>query len=571
MSDQLLNKLDTVVADILADWNIYTTIVAGLVVTFAIYSVVSAKDPDVHPFLLARQSTSSPIRQSGESATYRSLETPYGFPLRAGLNVKDPGAPKWTAGRKGDLRDIWRTAVHGALNEDGSTSKARSKIYTVLGKRAVEHSLSQVTQEINVIGHYLQKAKVKTVAVCLTDSVELLASIFGITDPRMSGAFYGFKVILVPHHLPAETLAAHLRAAQADALIAEAGSVDLSVASKDNKQLSQVIWVAKEGNRHMDWHGVPDNVEGDMQVEVWHELVEEKKDLAGLDVPEYDPKEPAPGISTVWPSDSQSGKIIDFQSENLVAAVAALGSTLPRNQRLSSSDLVLSIDSLSRSYPLCIIFNALFSNASIALNSVTGEDVDFALATVGVSPTVIVASSRTISNYHDSIMQPRVGLLSSLGRWVQKRTLDSGSMPSKNIFSQLARAGPTSELSLDKLRLLCVSHRIDAPASAQLTMKQLTHFRIFTNARIIYALTGPGIAGAIAQTNVFDYRHGDGPSHFGAPLSSTEITLTGVSETAAAVQPEGEIKVSGPAVVGGETVLVPRVRISKENTVELCT
>ncbi|KAJ6007546.1 hypothetical protein N7540_011522 [Penicillium herquei] len=564
MSDQLLNKLDTVVADILADWNIYTTIVAGLVATFAIYSLVSAKDPDVHPFLLARQSSSSPIRQSGESATYRSLETPYGFPLRAGLNVKDPGAPKWTAGRKGDLRDIWRTAVNGALNEDGSTSKARSKIYTVLGKRAVEHSLSQVTQEINVIGHYLQKAEVKTVAVCLTDSVELLASLF-------AGAFYGFKVILVPHHLPAETLSAHLQAAQADALIAEAGSVDLSVASKDNKQLSQVIWVAKEGNRHMDWHGVPDNVEGDMQVEVWHELVEEKKDLSGMDVPEYDPKEPAPGISTVWPSGSKSGKIIDFKSENLVAAVAALGSTLPRNQRLSSSDLVLSIDSLSRSYPLCIILNALFSNASIALNSVTGEDVDFALATVGVSPTVIVASSRTISNYHDSIMQPKVGLLSSLGRWVQKRTLESGIMPSKNIFSQLARVGPASELSLDKLRLLCVSHRIDAPASAQLTLKQLTHFRIFTNARIIYALTGPGIAGAIAQTNVFDYRHGDGPSHFGAPLSSTEITLTGVSETTATVEPEGEIKVSGPAVVGGETVLVPRVRISKEHTVELCT
>ncbi|KAJ5947906.1 hypothetical protein N7466_000921 [Penicillium verhagenii] len=565
MADQpILQRLDTLVADILADWNIYSTIVAGAVAAFAIYSVVSAKDPDVHPFLLARQSTPSPIRQSGESATYRSLETPYGFPLRAGLNVKDPGAAKWTAGRKGDLRDIWRAAVRGALNEDGTPSKVQGKIYTVLGRQAIEHSLSQVTQEINVIGHHLQKAEVKVVAVCLTDSVELLAALF-------AGAFYGFKTILVPHNLPAETLSAHLQTVQADALIAEAGSLDLSIAAHGNKQLSQVVWVAKFGNQHMDWHGVPEGVDGTMKVDVWHELVEEKKDLAGLDVPEYDPKEPAPGITTVWPSSDESGKFIDFQSENLVAAIGSLGSTLPRTQRFSSSDIVLSIDSLSRSYPLCLIMNALFSGASIALNSVAGEKVDFALATVGVSPTVIIASSQTMADYHDSVMRPQAGLLSSLGRWVQARTLDAGNMPSKNIFSQLARVGPTAELSLDQLRLLCISHRIDAPTEARLTSEQMTDLRIFTDARLVYALTGPGIAGAIAQSNVFDYRRSDGPSHFGSPLSSTEITLTAVSEDLITDTPEGQIKVSGPAVVDGETTLTSQIRISKDNTVELCS
>ncbi|KAJ5272520.1 AMP-dependent synthetase/ligase [Penicillium angulare] len=559
-----IEKLDTVVADVLADWNIYSTLFAGLLAAFAIYSLVSAQDPDIHPFLLARQSTPSPIRQSGESATYRSLETPYGFPLRAGLNVKDADAPKWTSGRNGDLRDIWKAAVRGALNEDGSPSMNQGKIYTVLGRQAVEHSLAQVTQEINVIGHHLQNAGAKTVAICLTDSVELLTSLF-------AGAFYGFKTILVPHNLPAETLSAHLQAANVDALIAEAGGLDLSVAAKGNKQLTQVLWVAQYGNRHMDWHGVPEDIEGSLQVKVWHELVEENKDLAGLDIPEYDPKEPAPEINTVWPSSSQSGKFIDFKSENLIAAISSLGSSLPRNQRFSSSDLVLSIDSLSRSYPLCLILNALFSNASIALNSVAGEEVDFGLATIGVSPTVIVASSRTMSDYHDFVMQPQAGAISSFGRYVQTRTLDAGNMPSKNFFSQLARIGPTAELSLDNLRLLCVSHRIDAPASSQLTTKQLTDIRVFTDARIVYALTGPGIAGAIAQTNVFDYRRKDGPSHFGAPLSSTELTLTGVSEAKPSETPEGEIKVAGPAVVGGETTLSSRARISKDNTVELCT
>lgn len=119
----------------------------------------------------------------------------------------------------------------------------------------------------------------------------------------------------MPHNLPAETLSAHLQHAQADALIAEAGSLDLSLVTKENKQLSLVLWVAKYGNRHMDWHGVPEGAKGDLNVSVWHELVEEQKDLTSLTVPEYDPSTPPPGLSTVWPSSSQAGEFIDFQSD----------------------------------------------------------------------------------------------------------------------------------------------------------------------------------------------------------------------------------------------------------------
>lgn len=189
---------------------------------------------------------------------------------------------------------------------------------------------------------------------------------------------------------------------------------------------------------------------------------------------------------------------------------------------------------------------ALYSNASVALNSVAGEKVDFALATKGVSPTVIIASSHTMADYHDRFMKPHMGLVSSIGRSVQKRTLEAGNMPSRNIFSQLARIAPTAELSLDKLRLLCISHRVDGESSARLTSEQLTDLRIFTGARIVYALTGPGIAGAIAQTNVFDYRCLVGPSHFGAPVSSTEVTLTGVPESAASDSlPAGQVRLQG--------------------------
>lgn len=175
----LLAKVDAWISDTLAEWDIYSSLILGLIVAVVVFSFALSKDPDIHPFLLARQSTASPVRQPGESAAYRSLETPYGFPLRSGLNVKDPGAPKWTSGRRGDLRDVWKTAVRGGLNPDGSASGKQSKVYTVLGRKAIEHSLDQITQEMNVIGNHFQSAQVKTVAICLTDSVELLAAVFG--------------------------------------------------------------------------------------------------------------------------------------------------------------------------------------------------------------------------------------------------------------------------------------------------------------------------------------------------------------------------------------------------------
>lgn len=216
--------------------------------------------------------------------------------------------------------------------------------------------------------------------------------------------------------------------------------------------------------------------------------------------------------------------------QNIVSAVGALLSSLPRNQRLNSDDVVLTIDSLICPYPLSWIMLALYSNSSIALNSVAGEDIDFALATIGISPTVIVSSAHTIADYLKKFMKPHTGFFSSIARSTQARTLDAGRMPSQNLLSRLAHTGPTAELSLSKLRLLAISYRVDGSKEDLLSSEQLTDLRIFTGSRIVYSLTVPGIAGAVAQTHMFDYRRHAGPAHFGAPLSSVEIVLDGHSE-----------------------------------------
>ena len=179
-STSILQQVDSHLEQILAGWNIYTTIICLIFGLYLIYPLFYYADPDIHPLLLARQSSASPVRQPGESSTFRSLETPYGYPLKTGLNVKDSGAPKWTSGKDGDLRDVWKRAVSGPADSDGKPTSEPGKVLTVLGKEeVVEHSFAKLTGEINAIGQHVRVHRQGRVAIYLPNSVELLVTLFG--------------------------------------------------------------------------------------------------------------------------------------------------------------------------------------------------------------------------------------------------------------------------------------------------------------------------------------------------------------------------------------------------------
>ena len=182
VEDGLLKQLDNSIDQLFTSWNIYTTVIAIGLVTILLYPIFFTSEPDVHPFLLARQSAASHVRQPGESAIYRSLEVPHGYPLRSGLNVKDENAPKWSSGRDGDLRDVWKQALKGATGTDGKSTGERGRIMSVLGKEEIiEHNLTDVTKEINIVGEYLKKQGCKRVAIHLPNSIELLTAFFGMS------------------------------------------------------------------------------------------------------------------------------------------------------------------------------------------------------------------------------------------------------------------------------------------------------------------------------------------------------------------------------------------------------
>jgi hypothetical protein len=324
-------RLDVAIANFFATWNVWTTLLVLALTIFLVYPLIVGSDPDLHPFLLARQSQAAPIRQPGESAVYRAVDIPHGYPLRTGLGVKDPGTPKWSAGRPGDLRDTWRAATRGAVNDAGEPTGQKGKILTILGReKVIEHDFDKLTLGMNVLGQFVKRNNGQSVAVCLSNSVELLSAVFCkstrsrvtvSTNLVSAGAFYGFSTILLPYGLPPDKLNSLLANTGADHVIAEAGALDLDSLSSSVKSVKTIIWVTLASNEHMDWSAEsPDG----FNVTSWHDLVEKTSRTANSEVLPLDKDSQVPPVSIFVPGNNGSFDLVKYTSEARLSLVVVL-------------------------------------------------------------------------------------------------------------------------------------------------------------------------------------------------------------------------------------------------------
>lgn len=234
---------------------------------------------------------------------------------------------------------------------------------------------------------------------------------------------------------------------------------------------------------------------------------------------------------------------------------------LPRSHRLGPADLVLPLESLSNIWTLTVVLAALFSNSSLALTSVTAHKAKYDIALRTVSPTVVIAPTQTMTKaYHDR-KAAASSVPQKIRNWLTARSLSSGIMPEPSSIPP-------------KPRLIYISNRLGGLTGAPpLEPYELLGLRILTGARIIYALTEPSVAGAIAQTNLLDYRHHANEisrhAHFGPPLSSVEVKLIEVQARKAHEEdatPWGHVDVSGPAVVGGHSRIPISMTLTDSHT-----
>lgn len=159
---------------------------------------------------------------------------------------------------------------------------------------------------------------------------------------------------------------------------------------------------------------------------------------------------------------------------------------------------------------MTIALAALYSNASVALSSVSGEKVPYDAAFRSVKPTIVIAASPTIKEACNKFREQSRSIMQKYAIWQHTKSLAEGIMP--KIFSEPS-----------KPRLI-YTFESSTSRGDPLTLSDLGDLRLLTGARTIYAFTDARIAGAIAQTNIYDYRSTiGGLAAFGAPLSSVRI------------------------------------------------
>jgi hypothetical protein len=221
--------------------------------------------------------------------------------------VKAPGTPLYSAGKDGDLRDIWRRVTGEIPLDRNQKSSGTAKIMTVFGKEGVtENSIADITKEISIIGKHLQEHGAKRVAIYLPNSVEFLTALF-------AGAFYGYTPILIPYNQSQPVLVELLIKTGADSLIAAAGSIPLDNVSKEVSGLRNVIWTVEKTSRHMDWNEVPEGIGGKIDVSVWHQLVQDQKNGAP-ELPQTAGK--APDVVFLWQEGlGKSVEVVQFTQQ----------------------------------------------------------------------------------------------------------------------------------------------------------------------------------------------------------------------------------------------------------------
>lgn len=317
-----------------------------------------------------------------------------------------------------------------------------------------------------------------------------------------------------------------LRRSAADTVVAAPGTFPFDDIVKAYPALRNLIWV-DDGSSHMDWNEVPEGMGGSVNVATWREIIDETPVDIGRELPE-DGGEPS-DVVTFWQGKPGSmEEMVRFTQKNIVAGMAGVLGSVPADQRMGPKDVLLPADSLTNIYTLVVTLTGLYCNATVAFNSVAGTSTDLVLATQGISPTVIVASSDSLARVHAESSAKLGSPILALAHRSQLRTLARGAFPKPNSIAAGLVGAARPDLGTDpsQLRLVYVAERANGE-SAPLSAAQLADLRVLLGARISYALTAARVAGAVAQTWTFDYRVRDEGkySHFGPPTVSSEVIL----------------------------------------------
>ena len=149
--------------------------------------------------------------------------------------------------------------------------------------------------------------------------IETLSSVKATT-------LYSVTPVLMPFDTPVPQLAEFASQTNVDCIVAAAGSLPLEPLLRLHPGLKHIIWVAERSSRHMDWNEVPEGVGGKSEITVWHEIVEEKRSSAPVELPSRSSESSTPNIiivSTGNPNLEQN-EVVEYTQKVLIS-LSSLG------------------------------------------------------------------------------------------------------------------------------------------------------------------------------------------------------------------------------------------------------
>ncbi|AGO09864.1 AaceriAAL126Cp [[Ashbya] aceris (nom. inval.)] len=445
-----------------------TVVICCWTTNWLIQHVILDAKRDLQKAALAEQASIAPVRKEGETAIYRNMLVPMGFPLTSGLNLS-----KGYQFRRGNFGDIWSAAL--------GVGKGENYICFADGVRWTVGTIDHAAKQLRV--YFMQ---------------EELAQVGIVPSVSTRGGFIcaiaAFMVSLdggVAHFLPAVPR----KDPGLDVLVIDSWEVAARLNGSERWYKRIIVC-----DRSPKPNGLPTNA-----ISLYDLTDDEETD----DAFGYECSDDGDDNKEFLRISNVSMETTSFLQGCLVSSVANFIKTFPMAQNLSARDkLTIVLDHLEDSLALQMwskLFAVLLHGGSIAF--VETSD----LTTISSSTTLLVVSGQA-QGIKDLVSVQ----LQKCNRFMFSWAI---SLLSEGVFSGSARLST----NFANLRCVYIMNEVacarylnffpeevpqrESTGVRRLTRIQLNQVRALLGARVIMELYAPHtIMGPIAQTNIYDYR-----------------------------------------------------------------
>ncbi|XJO78298.1 hypothetical protein BDV3_002762 [Batrachochytrium dendrobatidis] len=505
-------------------------LVGGIVATIVI-SIFTQQDSDIHPAILRCQSLASATRNPGESAVYRNKLTPHGTRFHTTI---DGHSTAYNAFHANVVNLADREFIGYKLGQDFSWISFKSAADRV---QFVGAGLVKVADLKPILSSESDPCSENMIGIHLCNSPEWLI---------IDYAAMSYGLVSVPIH-PMST---------DDNLKYIINHTTMKAIVVDNSHLNKILSIVPF------CHSLKIIVVSDTNILDETDILNAKSaginlitfmalETIGKNHPlDYHSANPKDVFTIVYTSGTTGmPKSVMLRHENLMSSGAGVLSMIEKPLKIGTSDLHLSVLSLSHIYERLITHTVAALGGKIVFTKSYGDVLADDIRTM--QPTIFPTVPQRLACIYEHIKSnaEQSGFISKMifdtAYAAKKRLLDRGIVTRKSIWDYMAFSKIQNEWG-GKIKLII-------SGAAPVCSKTLQFLRIVFGVNVLegYGLTETCGAGAI--TTLGDY-HSHFGSYVGVPFSSLEFKLMDVSDMqyfATDENPRGEICLRGPTIMKG--------------------